>query len=189
MQNSILEHHMSNYKDLSVVQVKSFPNISIRQGWLFWGFYGYSTINHDYNLKTIGGDKVVVDNATGLMWHQNGSDDKMEWDKAKEWVKDLNSEEGYAGYDNWRLPTLDEVASLLEPSKKNVGEDEDLYIDPVFGKNQWWIWTGDKCDYVSKDYVSKDVLETAWCVDFSFGKVSRYYRYNPCFVRPVRSVR
>jgi uncharacterized protein YjbI with pentapeptide repeats len=175
----------SSYRTLSAFQVQHLmPNVSRRRKLYRGGFSGHSTINHDYNLKTVKGDKVVVDNATGLMWHQNGSDDKMEWDKAKEWVKDLNSEEGYAGYDNWRLPTLDEVASLLEPSKKNVGEDEDLYIDPVFGKNQWWIWTGDKCDYVFKNG-----SETAWYVDFSFGKVSRYYRDDPCFVRPVRSVR
>ena len=180
MQNSILEHHMSNYKDLSVVQVKSFPNISIRQGWLFWGFYGHSTIKHGYNPKAIRGDKVVVDDATGLMWHQGGSDDWVSWDEAKEWVEDLNSEEGYAGYQDWRLPTLDEAASLLESSRKNG----DLCIDPVFSKKQRYIWTGDKCDYVFKNG-----SETAWYVDFSFGKVSRYYRDDPCFVRPVRSVR
>ena len=174
----------SSYKKLSVSQVHSMANVSIREK-EDWGFYGHSTIKHGYNPKAIRGDKVVVDDATGLMWHQGGSDDWMKWDDAKEWVEDLNSEEGYAGYHDWRLPTLEEAASLLESSKKNGN----LYIDQAFSKEQKEIWTGDKCDYVSKDYVSKDVLETAWYVDFSFGKVSRYYRYNPCFVRPVRSVR
>ena len=47
-----------------------------------------TTINHDYNLKAVSGGVVVVDNATGLMWHQSGSDDWMRWDDAKEWVED-----------------------------------------------------------------------------------------------------
>jgi hypothetical protein len=83
----------SSYKKLSVSQVQSIPNVSIRKKYA-WGFYGHSTINHDYNLKAIKGDKVVVDNATGLMWHQSGSYNYVDWDEAKEWVEDLNSEEG-----------------------------------------------------------------------------------------------
>ena len=175
MQNRILEHHMSNYKDLSVVQVKSFPNISIRQGWLFWGFYGHSTINHDYNLKTIGGDKVIIDRATGLMWHKGGSGSRFTWVDAKGWIESLNGE-GYAGYQDWRMPTLEEAVSLLEPSKKNG----DLYIDPIFSNKQQWIWTGDKFG-----------TEAMWHVNFSYGSVywglvnSSYIFSN---VRPVRSV-
>ncbi len=174
MQDSVLEHHMSNYKDLSVVQVKSFPNISIRQGWLFWGFYGHSTIKHDYNLKTIKGDKVVVDNATGLMWHQSGSDDEKEEGKAKEWVEDLNSEEGYAGYNDWRLPTVDEAASLLESSEKYVG----LSIDPVFSNSQSHVWARDR-----------DGTVVGWRVYFANGNERRNYIYSSlrCCVRPVRS--
>ena len=128
----------SSYKTLSVSEVQSMSNILIRKK-DDWGFRGHSTINHDYNLKAVSGDVVVVDNATGLMWHQSGSDDYVDWDEAKEWVEDLNSEEGYAGYNDWRLPTVDEAVSLLESSEKNGY----LYIDPVFSKNQDWIWTGD----------------------------------------------
>jgi phage baseplate assembly protein gpV len=85
----------------------------------------------------------------------------MEWDEAKEWVEDLNSEEGYAGYQDWRLPTVDETVSLLESSEKNG----DLYIDPVFSKKQEWIWTGDKFEYVNFE----DGSEAAWIVDFFNG--------------------
>ena len=163
----------SSYKKLSVSEVQSMPNVSIREK-DNWGFYGHSTIKHDYSLKAVSGDVVVVDNATGLMWHQSGSDDEMEWDEAKEWVEDLNSEEGYAGYQDWRLPTVDEAVSLLESSEKNG----DLYIDPVFSKKQRFIWTGDR-------YGSW----AAWYVNFLLGDV--YWRnyfgyYND--VRPVRSV-
>ncbi len=148
------------------------PNVSIRvkdEG----GFWGHSTINHDYNLKTIGGDKVVIDNATGLMWHQSGSGDEMLWNGAKEWVEDLNSE-GYAGCQDWRLPTVDEAVSLLESSRING----DLYIDPVFSKKQEWILTGDEVDG----------SEAAWHVYFTLGCVYWLSLILNGNVRPVRSV-
>ncbi len=161
----------SSYKTLSLSEVHSMPNVSIRKK-TKWGFGGHSTINHDYNLKAIKGDVVVVDNATGLMWHQNGSDDWMSWDEAKEWVEDLNSR-GYAGYHDWRLPTLDEAVSLLESNKRN-----DLYIDPIFNKKQELIWTGNRAG-----------SQSAWFVRFINGFVGWFYVYNySSFVRPVRSV-
>ena len=164
----------SSYKKLSVSQLQSMHNVSMRKK-DEWGFYGHSTINHDYNIKAVSGDVVVVDNATGLMWHQSGSYNELYWDEAKEWVEDLSSEEGYAGYHDWRLPTVDEAVSLLESSKKNGG----LYIDPVFSKKQEWIWNGDECE---------DGSVVAWGVDFNSGYVSRSRTFYD-YVRPVRSVR
>ncbi|MDP7530968.1 MAG: tetratricopeptide repeat protein, partial [Candidatus Scalindua sp.] len=136
-----------------------------------WDFYGHSTINHDYNLKAIKGDVVVVDNATGLMWHQSGSDEFIRWNKAKEWVRSLNSS-GYAGHHDWRLPTVDEAVSLLESNKRN-----DLYIDPVFSNKQKWIWTGD----------SEDGSEAAWYVSFDpsyMGWSYVSYSNHDIYVRP-----
>jgi len=181
----------SSYKTLSLSEVQSMPNVSISKKGHF-GFYCHSTINRDYNLKAIRGDKVVVDNATGLMWHQSGSDGGMIWNSPKKWVEDLNSEEGCAGYNDWRLPTVDEAASLLESSEKNGG----LCIDPVFSNKQECIWTGDKFEY-------EDGSETTWCVGFRTGsplgggvffRIGRVYRvdshifYHLNGVRPVRSM-
>jgi len=164
----------SSYETLSVSQVQSMPNVSIRKK-KRWGFYGHSTIKHDYNLKTVGGDKVVVDNATGLMWHQSGFAEYIDWDEAKKWVRSLNSR-GYAGHHDWRLPTVDEAASLLESNKRN-----DLYIDPVFSKKQEWIWTGDK-------FEDEDGSEAAWRVFFDNGIVTWDLIFYYSHVRPVRSV-
>ena len=50
-------------------------------------------IDHNYKLKTIDGGKVVIDNFTGLMWHQSGSTGfGITWQKAEEWVEKLNRE-------------------------------------------------------------------------------------------------
>jgi len=175
----------SSYRKLSLSQVQSMSNISIRKK-KDWGFVVHSTISHSYNLRTRNGDKVVVDNATGLMWHQNGFSGKsfayesitiMRWDEAKEWVRNLNSR-GYAGYRDWRLPTVEEAASLLESSKSNG-----LYIDSVFSKKQEWIWTGD----CNTSYKANS--EAAWEVNLRYGHVLCTYINSYSSVRPVRSMR
>ncbi len=124
---------------------------------------------NDYDPKAIRGDKVVVDHATGLMWHQSGSDKYMSWNDAKGWVRSLNSR-GYAGYRDWRLPTVEEAASLLES-----GKSDDFYIHPVFSKKQQWIWTGD-------EYGS----EGACHVHFDRGHVGWRNVSSRDYVRPVR---
>jgi hypothetical protein len=159
----------SSFRRLSVSQVQSMPNISIRKKHDY-GFHGHSTINHRYDLEFISGDKVVLDSATGLMWHQNGSDEYMKWNKVKDWIGSLNSR-GYAGYHDWRLPTLEEAASLLESREKNG-----VFIDSVFSNKQEWIWTGD-------EYGSDD----AWDVRFNLGDVYRRNIASVSSVRPVRS--
>ncbi|ODS32146.1 MAG: hypothetical protein SCARUB_02748 [Candidatus Scalindua rubra] len=160
----------SSYRGLSVKHIQSIPHISIREK-KDWGFWGHSTIDRDYEVKTINGDKVVIDQATGLIWHQSGSTDYIKWSYAKEWVRNLN-QRGYAGYSDWRFPTVEEAASLLESSKKN----NILYIDPVFNKKQEWIWTGDSYD-----------SNNAWSADFVGGGVLTCHVDDGSYVRPVRS--
>ncbi len=128
---------------------------------------------NEYEVRTIRGDKAVLDHATGLMWHQSGSEKYMKYDKAKQWVDELNRR-GYAGYSDWRLPTLEEGASLIERSKMNG----DLYIDQKFSSKQRWIWTGD---------MLSDSSGRVWVVYFLIGFVERYLVDTFIFVRPVRS--
>jgi hypothetical protein len=129
---------------------------------------------NEYEVKTIGGDKVVLDHATGLMWHQSGSEGFLVYEKAKQWVNELNRR-GYAGYRDWRLPTLEEGASLLERTKMN----DDLYIDLLFSEKQRWIWTSDTVSGVSSQ---------VWGVLFFSGYVNRNLIGTRISVRPVRSV-
>lgn len=84
------------------------------------------------------GDPVVVDQATGLMWHQSGSKEALDFFSAQAWIDDLNLR-NYAGFSDWRLPTAEEAASIIETEKRN-GK---LHIDPVFSDAQSVIWTGD----------------------------------------------
>ncbi|NUO81128.1 DUF1566 domain-containing protein, partial [candidate division KSB1 bacterium] len=82
--------------------------------------------------------QVVFDRATGLRWQQGGSDEYMTLVQAQEYVAEMNSKK-LGGYANWRLPTVEEAMSLMEPRKSG-----DLYIDKIFDRRQRWIWTSDK---------------------------------------------
>ena len=59
---------------------------------------------------------TVLDSRTGLMWQKNDSyhDKKtgMNWYEALEYVDGKNSEK-FAGYNDWRLPTLDELTAIM----------------------------------------------------------------------------
>ncbi|MCI0529129.1 MAG: DUF1566 domain-containing protein, partial [Nitrospira sp.] len=131
------------------------------------------TFQHDYEPETPNGKKVVIDHATGLMWQQSGSFDTMTWEGAKAYVDQLNKDR-YTGFSGWRLPTIEELASLLESTRKNEG----LYIDPVFDIKQMRCWSADQ------SIKSHDL----WVVDFYEGVVDDYTPYS-YYVRAVRSVR
>lgn len=92
---------------------------------------------HEYELRD--GGRVVFDRATGLVWQREGSDETLRFDKAQEYVARLN-EARFAGGSDWRLPTLEEAMSLMEPERRAGG----LYLDPAFSRRQWWIWTADR---------------------------------------------
>ena len=127
--------------------------------------------NH-FVLKQVKQDQIVVDLATGLAWHQSGSDDYMKHKAALEWIAELNKN-GYAGYNDWRLPTLEEAASLLESREFSGG----LFIDSVFSSDQRFIWTSDG---------GGD--RKAWVIDFFSGDVSPIEYDVNVYVRPVRTM-
>ena len=112
----------------------------------------------------------VVDRATGLTWQQSGSSKHMNFDQAQEYIDNLNNKR-FLGYSDWRLPTLEEAMTLMEPEQKSGN----LYIDPIFDQKQWWIWTADK-----------ESASDAWVVDFNAGSCDYRDVLDYRFVRAVR---
>ena len=119
-------------------------------------------IQNNYKKQSRNGVEVVADHACGLMWQQSGSDEYMGYENAKKYVGQLNHGK-FAGYSDWRLPTLEEAMSLMEPTEMNGY----LYIDPIFDRKQLWIWTSDKYSASSAWVVGFDV---GGCYSSEFGK-------------------
>ena len=114
---------------------------------------------------------VVVDHATGLMWQKSGSGNYMTYNDALKYIKQLNRER-FAGYNDWRLPTIPELMSLLEPGKSSNGS----YINAIFDERQRWCWSSDKRSSAA-----------AWYVYFNLGNVYWNYLDYTRYVRAVRS--
>ncbi len=91
-----------------------------------------------YESLSVEGDAAVADRASGLLWHPSGSDAPLDFYAAQEWIADLNSRR-YAGRTDWRLPTLDELLTLLEAPETS----RRAHVDPMFSDVQEIIWTGD----------------------------------------------
>jgi len=153
--------YLSSEKAKSLISERDFYDS-------LWNAEG-SGIENKFELRVVDGDSVVHDTATGLTWQQSGSN-PMTFAAAQEYIQKLNAEE-YAGYGDWRLPTLAEAMTLMESQKSAAG----LYIDPVFDKTQRWIWTADKWS-----------ASFAWVVDFYNGFCDYVHVGDYSFVRAVR---
>ncbi len=123
------------------------------------------------------GGQVIFDRASGLMWQQSGSS-YMNYENAKKYVAQLNRNR-FAGYNDWRLPTLEEGMSLMKPTKLNGN----LYIDPLFDSSQPWLWTADNS--ATSDGISS-YASRAWVVDFNFGDCGYFDVDYGIYVRAVR---
>jgi hypothetical protein len=105
-------------------------------------------------------DGTITDKATGLMWQKSGSLSSLDNRGAKIYIKQLNRER-LAGYSDWRMPTVEELASLIKKDRRNG-----VHIAPVFDNKQNRCWTVDSCE------PNYSFLSGAWIVDFKQGGVS-----------------
>jgi hypothetical protein len=113
-------------------------------------------------------DTRVMPNGKRLMWQKQGSQERLTYAKAEEFVAELNREE----WNDWRLPTREELLTLVDDTKYNPA------INPIFKCEPAGYWTSTPYAYYPTDY--------AWVVGFSGGVTYGYDRYNINYVRPVR---
>jgi hypothetical protein len=149
-------------------------------------------VNEYEAVTTTTGDQVVIDHASNLMWQYRGSGDPDQVliygggyasTTVNGYLYALN-ESLHAGYDDWRLPTLEEGMSLLEPDQAPVVMHEYpftiSYTSPLFfGLSH--IWTADR-------FSPKE----AWVVCFVAGKCDYWDSYiddGGCGAARVRAVR
>ena len=74
-------------------------------------FYGQDAqVNRNQPNYTDNGDVTITDNVTGLMWQQTDSDSGMDWENALAYAESST----LAGYDDWRLPNVKELQSIVD---------------------------------------------------------------------------
>ncbi len=105
------------------------------------------------------GNGTITDRATDLMWQKSGSGKSLDNNRIKKYIKELNNRK-FAGYSSWRLPTVDELASLINNTKVNG-----VFLDPLFDNKQYRCWTIDPYDY------SYSAYEAAFIINFKTGNV------------------
>ncbi|MBT4549899.1 MAG: DUF1566 domain-containing protein, partial [Gammaproteobacteria bacterium] len=93
------------------------------------------------------GDRTVTDSETGLMWKQcseglsdsgcvSGAIETFNWQEAMARAESINSGAGFAGYTDWRVPDIKELASLVEIACYSPAINETLF--PATPASGFW---------------------------------------------------
>ena len=116
----------------------------------FYVYYVRGNTNYGINNFLDNGDGTITDNATGLQWTQNDSGEGLNWEDALAWVQQKN-DEYYLGYNDWRLPNIKELQSIIDYSRCPQTTNSPA-IDPMFncstitdeggGTNYPFYWSG-----------------------------------------------
>lgn len=90
------------------------------------------------------GDGTVTDRDRNLMWSKHDNNGDITWIQAQQWVQYTFSISLPKSYDNWRLPTLEELQSLVD--REAVYETDcgqKAHIDPIIRLSCGWVWTSE----------------------------------------------
>ena len=117
---------------------------------------------------------VVRDTTTDLTWTAKDAIDKdVTHEEAVAAVEALNAEK-FSGFDDWRLPTVDELFMLADRSRYDPAIDTDFF--PTCKSDWYWTSTDDAAS--PSDY--------AWIVGFLYGFAFDGNRGDHNRVRAVR---
>lgn len=122
-------------------------------------------------------DGTVTDTQTSLMWAKYDSQGDITWHDAVKYCRYII----LSRYDDWRMPTIKELATLYDPGAKGYKTTcgNRVRVNPVIQLSCGWLW-------------AKDALTiTAYAYNFVRG-----YRYTDRMVHkrhfralPVRTVK
>ncbi|MEP2652814.1 MAG: DUF1566 domain-containing protein [Paraglaciecola sp.] len=103
-----------------------------------------------------------------------------------EFVEDVN-EAGLCNFKDWRLPTHDELLSIV-----HYGKDDGLMVDGEYFPNateslgtEVWYWTTES----SADGMSDNVAHASWAIDFASGNDNFLPKSTAARIRLVRAGR
>jgi hypothetical protein len=93
------------------------------------------------------GDGTIVDSDSGLLWTKKDSyadlGKCLTWQESLDYVEKLDT----AGFADWRMPTIKELATLYDPTKENNmawdhNPEYPLALDEKFADGAaYWLWS------------------------------------------------
>ncbi len=128
------------------------------------------------------GDGTITDEVTGLMWQKNMGE-KISF--AEAFTKAGNLDLG--GYDDWRVPTIKELYSLIQFTGMVQGQGpirffiDTAYFDQPLGDVTIGEREIDAQTWSATEYVGKTMQndETVFGVNFIDGRIKGYPKYDP----------
>jgi hypothetical protein len=172
--------HLPNQSDIDEIVTK-------------YGFYdtGRNPNGSFLSQFSIQSEDLILDAKTGLMWQRSGSPNEKSFIGAKSYIEQLNKDK-FAGFSDWRLPTIEELASIIAKTKAN-----DLHIEKAFTKQHKRCWSIDMAEKTHNDLSAQHAV---WIVDFVSGRIEKakwymggvgyaswYEKNTRNYVRAVRS--
>lgn len=124
----------------------------------------------DNALAATENEHVVIDQRTTLMW-QCGGIDIGSVRMIQRQIDELNVE-AFAGFSDWRMPTMEEAMSLMEPVKNVKG----IYLHECFSKEQPFIFVAAQRKpggYWFVDYKQGRAFWSSGTIPGGFGRLVR----------------
>ena len=138
------------------------------------------------------GETVVIDTQTGLVWKQcregqsgpdcSGTASTRTWTQA---LTDANNSL-FAGHDDWRLPSVNELQSLLETGCASPAINLTIFPDPVSTTDALWSSTTYAADPLNIPGLLGRSAGGAWSVGFDVGDINPDLKSASYAVRLVR---
>ncbi|MFP5257519.1 MAG: protein kinase domain-containing protein, partial [Acidobacteriota bacterium] len=123
-------------------------------------------------VLTEAGEGLVRDAAAGLVWARQAAPYPAAWEEAGAYVAGLNAG-CFGGHEDWRLPTVPELMTLLTPEPVGEGYCQAATLTQPVRR----VWSADRANYAS-----------AYVADVELGYVTRADFSCPASARAVRSL-
>lgn len=127
-----------------------------------------------------GGTGCRTDNLTGLTWAQNGNlpNAQLTWEDALAYIITLNAGGGICGHSDWRLPNVNELATLINANETNSASWLNAAGQGFSNVQAAKYWT-------STTYANL-TWGNAWAVDMWEGGTYDYAKTSVFYILPVR---